>query len=80
MKLLVGEEVTVDYGHKPNQLLRIYGFECACGGCTERGSVVGSSTPSGDGEGMKAMGIDVVVDDELAVGLHMAVGGLGNVA
>jgi hypothetical protein len=31
-KLLEGEEVTVDYGHKKAQLKRIYGFECQCGG------------------------------------------------
>lgn len=37
-KLLEGEEVTVDYGHKPALLKRIYGFECSCGGCTEDGS------------------------------------------
>lgn len=37
-KLLAGEEVTVDYGHKKKYLARIYGFECACGGCTDSGS------------------------------------------
>ena len=37
-KLMEGEEVCVDYGHKPNYLKRIYGFECQCGGCTERGT------------------------------------------
>lgn len=31
-KLLEGEEVSVDYGHKKGQLKRIYGFECQCGG------------------------------------------------
>jgi hypothetical protein len=40
-KLLEGEEVTVDYGHKKKYLARIYGFECACGGCTDLG--LGSS-------------------------------------
>lgn len=65
-KLLKGEEVTVDYGHRPNQLLRIYGFECACGGCTERGSVIGSSTTSGDVAG-SVVGIDTVVEETLRV-------------
>lgn len=66
-KLLEGEEVTVDYGHKPNQLLRIYGFECDCGGCTERGSVVGSSTTSGDERGTASLGLETVIEDGLAV-------------
>ncbi|PVH81557.1 SET domain-containing protein [Cadophora sp. DSE1049] len=37
-KLLAGEEVTVDYGHKKKYLKRIYGFDCVCGGCTDSGS------------------------------------------
>ncbi|KAI9047513.1 hypothetical protein LZ554_008229 [Drepanopeziza brunnea f. sp. 'monogermtubi'] len=37
-KLLEGEEVTVDYGHKTKMLKRIYGFDCTCGGCTDSGS------------------------------------------
>lgn len=65
-KLVAGEEVTVDYGHRPNQLKRIYGFECACGGCTERGSVVGSSVSEEETEGKEMGGIDEVIEGALA--------------
>ncbi|KAH8798507.1 hypothetical protein F5884DRAFT_813542 [Xylogone sp. PMI_703] len=34
-KLLQGEEVTVDYGHRKSILKKIYGFDCICGGCRE---------------------------------------------
>jgi len=74
-KLLEGEEVTVDYGHKKGQLKRIYGFECQCGGCTERGSVrsesrVGSSSrmgsDGGEGEGEREMGsLDRILEEAL---------------
>ena len=71
-KLLEGEEVTIDYGHKKGQLKRIYGFECQCGGCTEWGSdrSVGSSSQTGsltgsqNGEGEKEMSsLDIMVKD-----------------
>lgn len=52
VKLLEGEEITVDYGHKPNQLRRIYGFECQCGGCTDPGSEVRSGCSSENGDSM----------------------------
>jgi hypothetical protein len=66
-KLLEGEEVTVDYGHKKGQLKRIYGFECQCGGCTEWGSVDSSSRPGSEvGEGEKEMGsLDAIVEESL---------------
>jgi len=41
-KLLEGEEVTVNYGHKRIYLKRIYGFDCDCGGCTDPGSEISS--------------------------------------
>ncbi|CZR55018.1 uncharacterized protein PAC_04904 [Phialocephala subalpina] len=34
-KLLEGEEVTIDYGHRKNSLWSNYGFECTCGRCTD---------------------------------------------
>jgi len=43
-KLLQGEEVSVDYGHKPHYLKKFYGFDCDCGGCTEAGSEIESSS------------------------------------
>ncbi|EKD18563.1 uncharacterized protein L3040_007417 [Drepanopeziza brunnea f. sp. 'multigermtubi'] len=45
-KLLEGDEVTVDYGHKTKMLKRIYGFDCTCGGCTDSGSDGLSSSSS----------------------------------
>lgn len=73
-KLLEGEEVTVDYGHKKGQLKRIYGFECQCGGCTEWGSdmSLGSSLRAGNevgsqkGEGEKKMkSLDRIAEEAL---------------
>ena len=32
IKVLKGDEITVDYGHRRGQLKRIYGFECQCCG------------------------------------------------
>lgn len=46
-KLMEGEEVTVDYGHKKKYLEKIYGFECQCGGCTDSASDVRSLSSSG---------------------------------
>jgi hypothetical protein len=62
--LLEGEEVTVDYGHKKGALLRMYGFECQCGGCTEWGSVVSSSSSdNGEAAGKeKLRGIEEVME------------------
>jgi hypothetical protein len=67
--LLEGEEVTVDYGHKKGALLRMYGFECQCGGCTEWGSVVSSSSSeNGEVAGKeKLRGIEEVMEG-LAIG------------
>jgi hypothetical protein len=64
-KLLKGEEVTVDYGHKKKFLSRIYGFECACGGCTDSGSGSDARSSSGsEGAGVEEMrGIDAVVEE-----------------
>lgn len=45
-KLLEGEEITIDYGHKKGFLKKYYGFECDCGACTEWGSVSSSSAAS----------------------------------
>lgn len=52
-KVLKGEEVCIDYGHTKGRLLKYYGFECACGGCTEWGSVTASN--SGDGKSEEAV-------------------------
>ena len=62
--LLEGEEVTVDYGHKKGALLRMYGFECQCGGCTEWGSGVStSSSENGEAAGKeKLRGIEEVME------------------
>lgn len=54
-KVLEGEEVCIDYGHTKGRLLKYYGFECGCGGCTEWGSVTTTTTTattrsSGDGK------------------------------
>jgi len=65
-KLLAGEEVTVDYGHKRNYLKKIYGFECMCGGCKDSGSDVVS--PSGcDGEVKGMSTISEVVTDQVVL-------------
>lgn len=48
-KVLEGEEVCIDYGHTKGRLLKYYGFECACGGCTEWGSVTSSGGGGDDG-------------------------------
>ncbi|KAJ4387335.1 hypothetical protein N0V93_007924 [Gnomoniopsis smithogilvyi] len=45
-KVLEGEEVCIDYGHTKGRLLKYYGFECACGGCTDWGSVTSSGAIS----------------------------------
>ncbi|KAH7319108.1 hypothetical protein BKA65DRAFT_513818 [Rhexocercosporidium sp. MPI-PUGE-AT-0058] len=57
-KLLAGEEVTVDYGHKKKYLKRIYGFDCACGGCTDSGSDLRS-------DGISSSGSDSGVTDDM---------------
>ncbi|KAL2063235.1 hypothetical protein VTL71DRAFT_5040 [Oculimacula yallundae] len=57
-KLLAGEEVTVDYGHKRNYLKRIYGFDCTCGGCTDPGSDARS-------DGMSTSGSDSGLADDM---------------
>jgi SET domain len=68
-KLLEGEEVTVDYGHKKKYLEKIYGFECQCGGCNETSSNTKSSSGSesgcgrGESEGMK--NLDAVIHEGL---------------
>lgn len=65
VKLMEGEEVTVDYGHKPKYLAKIYGFVCACGGCTDYGSdEMGSSGSEGGGTD-EIRGIDGVVHKSL---------------
>ena len=66
-KLLAGEEVTVDYGHKKKYLKRIYGFDCTCGGCTDSGSDARSDgfSSSGSESGvMEDMGrIDEIIHE-----------------
>ena len=64
-KLLEGEEVTVDYGHKKGQLKRIYGFECQCGGCTDWASVASSSRNCSNAEeGKKEIGsLDAIMNE-----------------
>ncbi|KAG4443254.1 hypothetical protein IFR05_001297 [Cadophora sp. M221] len=57
-KLLAGEEVTVDYGHKKKYLKRIYGFDCICGGCTDSGSDARS-------DGVSSSGSDSSVTDDM---------------
>jgi len=61
-KLMKGEEVCVDYGHKPNYLKRLYGFDCDCGGCTEAGSDLGSS--SSETEDREVKGIEEVLEED----------------
>jgi hypothetical protein len=72
-KLLAGEEVTVDYGHKRKYLKRIYGFECDCGGCTDESDGVSegmsvSSSESGRGSpGLEEMArIDALISEGMA--------------
>ncbi len=60
-KLLEGEEITVDYGHKKAYLKKIYGFDCMCGGCTESGSDAMSSNESESGKGEELLSIDEVL-------------------
>jgi SET domain-containing protein len=63
-KLLEGEEVTVDYGHKKSYLAKIYGFECSCGGCTD-GSDVTSVSGSEGVIKEEIVGIDAVLSETL---------------
>lgn len=66
-KLLAGEEVTVDYGHRKGQLKRIYGFDCTCGGCTESGSeAMSSRSESERGEVGEIPSINEVIEEGLA--------------
>ncbi|PBP25912.1 set domain containing protein [Diplocarpon rosae] len=65
-KLLEGDEVTVDYGHKTKYLKRIYGFNCHCAACTKSGSDVVSSSGSERNKGGDLVSNDEVVrNDEL---------------
>ncbi|PBP19348.1 set domain containing protein [Diplocarpon rosae] len=57
-KLLEGDEVTVDYGHKTKYLKRIYGFDCHCGACTKSGSDGVSSSGSERNKGGDLVSID----------------------
>jgi len=74
-KLLKGEEVCVDYGHRKGQLERIYGFECNCGGCTETGSEGLSSPFSEMSLENKAKGEEV--QDRKVEGGKVTGGGVG---
>ena len=64
-KLLGGEEVTVDYGHKKKYLEKIYGFECQCGGCTGSGSDARSSIRSESGGTEDMRSLDAVIHETL---------------
>lgn len=64
-KLLEGEEVTVDYGHKKKYLEKIYGFECQCGGCTDSGSDAISSPGSESGGVEDMRSLDAVIHESL---------------
>jgi len=64
-KLLAGEEVTVDYGHKKKYLEKIYGFECHCGGCTDSGSDVRSNNGSESGGIEDMRSLDAVIHESL---------------
>ncbi|CZT47144.1 uncharacterized protein RSE6_07675 [Rhynchosporium secalis] len=57
-KVLAGEEVTVDYGHKKKYLKHIYGFDCMCGGCTDSGS-------DGKSDGKSSSGSDSGLTDDM---------------
>ncbi|CAN8105478.1 unnamed protein product [Discula destructiva] len=61
VKLLEGEEVTIDYGHRKGHLKKYYGFECDCGGCTEWGSVSTSEEGSDGVIGDEVEGQDTEV-------------------
>lgn len=39
-KILQGEEITINYGHKRGHLKRYYGFECDCGSCAISDGVI----------------------------------------
>lgn len=72
-KMLEGEEVTVDYGHRKGYLKRIYGFDCECGGCTEVGTVSTESMYEGVEEGKvvgEGMQMAVAVKNGLVGGGH----------
>jgi hypothetical protein len=64
-KLVEGEEVTVNYGHKRTYLKRIYGFECDCGGCID---------VEGGGNEAKSVGfvnaLEGAVKEQNAMGMH----------
>jgi hypothetical protein len=64
-KLLEGEEVTVDYGHKKKYLEKIYGFECQCGGCTDSSSDARSSSGSESGGIEDMRNLDAVIHESL---------------
>lgn len=64
-KLLEGEEVTVDYGHKKKYLEKIYGFECQCGGCTDSGSDARSSSGSESGGIEDMRSLDAAIHESL---------------
>lgn len=67
-KLLEGEEITVNYGHKKAYLKKIYGFDCTCGGCTEPESDAVSSSGSESGREKEQVGIDQVLQESGDVG------------
>jgi SET domain-containing protein len=61
-KLLEGEEVTVDYGHKKKNLAKFYGFVCDCDGCTDSElSSVESSMGSEVGQDENMPSIDSLI-------------------
>ena len=66
-KLMEGEEVTVDYGHKKKYLEKIYGFECQCGGCTDSASDARSlsSIGSESGGAQDLQSLDAVIHESL---------------
>ncbi|KAN0094028.1 SET domain containing protein [Hyaloscypha variabilis] len=64
-KLLEGEEVTVDYGHKKKYLEKIYGFECQCGGCTDSGLDARSSSGNESGGIEDMRSLDDVIHESL---------------
>jgi hypothetical protein len=72
-KILAGEEVTVDYGHKRAYLKRIYGFECSCGGCTDDSASDGMGSETSRSEDMErereASRIDELVSKALDRGI-----------